>query len=55
MRIYSNQVRPRPPVASDLPAKDRTKIQKISIVEINLGIFLKTKDIIIGWRIEVAV
>ena len=33
--------RPRPPVASDLPAKDRTKVQKISIVEINLGIFLK--------------
>lgn len=48
--------RPCPPVASDLPARDRTKVQKICIGETNLGIFfLKTKDIIVGWRIEVFV
>ena len=35
--------RPRPPVASDLPARDRTKVQKICIGEINLGIFLKSE------------
>ena len=35
--------RPRPPVASDLPARDRTKVQKICIGEIIYEkIFAKT-------------
>lgn len=42
-------------ITSNKLAKDRAKLQKLCTGEINLGIFLKTKDIIAGWRIEVFV
>ena len=41
-----------PPIASDLPARDRTKVQKICIGEINLGIFLKIRNYCKGNKMQ---